>query len=244
MTYQLAGTLSAPGEAVAIANAPNESAQAIAVFLSGTYTSGSVAFELGLDSQTGPWFPIQARRASDGLVTQLSGDLGANGSSAWTIPTLGAKYVRVRCVGLASGSITVNQVSPAPTFDASPATYVNAAITPVTAVIMGQNGPLTVAAGTSDLYVPWACRILTVIAGLHVAPTVTAAIFDVNLNGTTIFTNQMNRPTISAGTFYDVSGPPDVTDLALGDHLSVDVDQIGSGLPGSTLALSVWLQRL
>ena len=54
---------------------------------------------------------------------------------------------------------------------------------------------------------------------------------DVNKNGTSIFTTQANRPSLA----YDdadrraVSGAPDVSDLAEGDIVSVDVDQVAVG---------------
>jgi hypothetical protein len=52
-------------------------------------------------------------------------------------------------------------------------------------------------------------------------------IVDVNMNGLTVFTNQANRPSISApGGTQKVS--PDVTDVPDGTYFTVDVDQAGS----------------
>jgi protein involved in polysaccharide export with SLBB domain len=52
-------------------------------------------------------------------------------------------------------------------------------------------------------------------------------VFDVHKNGTTIFTTQGNRPTITTGNTVSASATPDVTTLAAGDKLTVDVDSIG-----------------
>lgn len=74
---------------------------------------------------------------------------------------------------------------------------------------------------------------------VQTAPTGSSIIVDVNKNGTTIFTNQANRPQIPAGEHEDESGPPDVTALAKNDRLDVDVDQVGSSTPGADLTVMV-----
>ena len=61
------------------------------------------------------------------------------------------------------------------------------------------------------LYVPWACTITAVRASVGVAPTGASLIVDVHLDGTTIFTTQGNRPTITATNFTDLTNTPDVT---------------------------------
>lgn len=50
-------------------------------------------------------------------------------------------------------------------------------------------------------------------------------IFDVNKNGTTIFTNQDNRPTIPVEGFFTATNIPNITSLTTGDYLTVDIDQ-------------------
>ena len=47
---------------------------------------------------------------------------------------------------------------------------------------------------------------------------------DVNKNGTSIFTNQANRPSLSGTSTVDTSGTPGVTSYAKNDKFSVDVD--------------------
>ena len=104
---------------------------------------------------------------------------------------------------------------------------------------LGKGGALTAVAGSMRLYVPWACTIVGVRASVGVAPTGASLIVDVNKNGTTIFTTQDNRPTITATNFTDLSSAPDVTAIAADDYLTVDVDQIGSTVAGSDLILQV-----
>jgi hypothetical protein len=76
------------------------------------------------------------------------------------------------------------------------------------------------------------------------APTGAAILVDVNKNGTTIFTTQGNRPSIAAGGNASSAAVPDVTSLAAGDFLTVDVDQIGSTVAGSDLTVIVTVQRV
>ncbi len=83
--------------------------------------------------------------------------------------------------------------------------------------------------------------ISNILASVGVAPTGASVIFDVNKNGTTIFTNQANRPTITASNFYDFSNTPDVTSLTTNDYLTVDVDQIGSTIAGTDAVIRIQL---
>ncbi len=58
-----------------------------------------------------------------------------------------------------------------------------------------------------------------------------STIVDIHKNGTTIFTTQSNRPALAYndGNKKAVSGTPDVTSLAEGDIVSMDIDQIATG---------------
>jgi hypothetical protein len=100
-------------------------------------------------------------------------------------------------------------------------------------------GTLTVGTGMARLYFPRACTIINVIASVGTAPTGASVIFDVNKNGTTIFTTQGNRPTITASAFVDTSSVPDVTSIAAGEYLTVDLDQIGSTVAGADATVSI-----
>jgi hypothetical protein len=89
-------------------------------------------------------------------------------------------------------------------------------------------GTLAVATGPMRWYIPYAAIITGVYFSVGTAPTGTAILLDVNKNGVTIFTTQTNRPTIAPGGFYSgVVTNMDVTAVAAGEYLTVDVDQIG-----------------
>ena len=94
-------------------------------------------------------------------------------------------------------------------------------------------GDLVAAAGKGRLKVPMAVTVVDVIATCNTAPVGANAIFDVHKGGTTIFTTQGNRPTVAAGDQDGSAATPDVTAVAAGDVLTVDIDQIGSGTAGA-----------
>jgi len=95
-------------------------------------------------------------------------------------------------------------------------------------------GTLVAAAGTQPFIATRACVIAGVRAACGTAPTGASIKFDVNRNGTTIFTTQANRPEIAISAFVSAAlAVPNVTTLAAGDVLTVDVDQIGSTIAGA-----------
>lgn len=94
------------------------------------------------------------------------------------------------------------------------------------------SGAVSVGTGRHRLYndTTSALTIAGVRASVGTAPTGSALTVDVNRNGTTIFSTQANRPSIAAGS--NTSGKVtamDVTDFAIGDYLTVDVDAAGTG---------------
>ena len=82
--------------------------------------------------------------------------------------------------------------------------------------------------------------ITAVRASLGTAPTGASVILDVNINGTTIYTTQANRPTIAVSQFTVKNTTMDVTAWADGDYLTVDIDQIGSTVKGANLTVTIW----
>ena len=106
-------------------------------------------------------------------------------------------------------------------------------------VTFGVNGALVVGAGSVRLYAPFACTVVRVQAAVGVAPTGDSVIVDANKNGTTIFTIQADRPAIAASAYVSSWATPDVTVLAAGDYLTVDIDQVGSSTAGSDLVVTV-----
>jgi len=101
------------------------------------------------------------------------------------------------------------------------------------------SGAVSTGTGTMRLYVPGDMTIAEVLAACDQAPTGQALIVDINKNGTTIFTNQANRPTIADGANVGTSGTPNVTALVKNDYLTMDRDQIGSSVAGIDLTVHV-----
>ncbi len=103
-------------------------------------------------------------------------------------------------------------------------------------------GDVSVQAGTARLYndTGRTLTIQAVRASVGTAPTGQDLIVDVDVDGTTIFTTQANRPTIADGT--NTSGKvtdADVVALPDGHYLTVDVDQVGSGTAGADLTVTI-----
>jgi len=101
-------------------------------------------------------------------------------------------------------------------------------------------GTLTVGTDKAPtICAPCTLTIVKVKLVVKTAPTGAAIIVDVNKAGTTIFTNQANRPTIAIGATSGDSGTPDVTALAEDDKITVDIDQVGSTVAGANLTVEV-----
>lgn len=99
---------------------------------------------------------------------------------------------------------------------------------------------LVVPGSPSAAMAPATARVIMPVAGTIVAVKSTCRVavssgtytFDLNKNGTTMYTTQANRPTRGAadGTGAKTHTLPDVTTFAAGDVLDVDVDAVGSGI--------------
>ncbi len=77
----------------------------------------------------------------------------------------------------------------------------------------------------ATIMVDRACTIDKVYIHVETAPGANKTItVDVNKNGTTIFTTQGNRPSITETSTEDESGTPDVVALAKNDKLTMDID--------------------
>jgi hypothetical protein len=123
--------------------------------------------------------------------------------------------------------------------DSSQATGLNWA-TPASGAVFKLSGTLSVGTGATRLYndtgATW--TISSIRATVESAPSGGSVVIDVNKNGTTLFTTQANRPTITTGNL--TSGKVttmDVTTVADGDYLTIDVDTITS--PAANLTVIV-----
>jgi len=107
------------------------------------------------------------------------------------------------------------------------------------AIVFNQEGTLAVtgsnAVESMEFPAFLASTMQSVECRVSVAPTGSSIIVDINLNGTTIFTTQGNRPEIAVGTQEDTSGVPDVIALTAADRIDLDLDQIGSSTAGDDL---------
>lgn len=107
--------------------------------------------------------------------------------------------------------------------------------------VFAHNGAAVVGVGVSRITLAAASTITGVTASANTAPTGATLIFDVNKNGSTVFTTQANRPTIAISANETASpAVPAVTALAAGDYLTVDIDQVGSTIAGSDLVVVVY----
>ncbi len=87
-------------------------------------------------------------------------------------------------------------------------------------------------------YFPTAQTIVAVEASLGTQPTGQQYEVDIHKNGTTIFTTQSNRPIIAVSTNRGVA-TLEVTAIAAGEYLTMDIDQVGSGVIGEFLTVTV-----
>jgi len=90
-----------------------------------------------------------------------------------------------------------------------------------------------------SIIMPYAATIVKAYAYARTAPTGAALIFDINKNGTTIWTTQNNRLQIAAGANTGTQTSFDVTSLAESDRLDIDVDQVGSTVAGADVTVEL-----
>lgn len=84
-----------------------------------------------------------------------------------------------------------------------------------------------------------AITIEEIFLSVNTAPTGADLIADIHKNGTTIFTNQANRPTITAGAYTGFTTTIDVPTWNNGEYLQLGIDQVGSIANGSDLSVHI-----
>jgi hypothetical protein len=190
-----------------------------------------------------------ATTTSKGIV-QLAGDLGGTAASP-TVPGLTNKADDTAVVHKATDeTITGVKVFTSSPEVPNPGTgiqvankqYVDAVLAGSRLPAFSSSGTLFIDVGGHRLYndsdAAW--TIVSLRASVGTAPAGSSIIIDVNVNGTTIFTTQANRPTIAVGSF--TSGKitnMDVATVPIGGYLTVDIDQVGSTTAGSDLTLQL-----
>ncbi|MER7212445.1 hypothetical protein ABT340_35780 [Streptosporangium sp. NPDC000239] len=108
--------------------------------------------------------------------------------------------------------------------------------------VFSRMGTLATGAGKSRYYNDTGntLTISGVRASVGTAPTGASIVIDVNLGGTTIFSTQANRPTISAsGNTSGLVTNMNTTAWPNGSYMTVDIDQVGSTVAGGDLTVQV-----
>lgn len=101
----------------------------------------------------------------------------------------------------------------------------------VTSIPMTIRGVLASSIGIIPLPMAENKTIVEVLAAVATAPTGADIVFDVKVNGSSIFT--VLFPTIVAGTKVSVPIPPAFAALVAGDVITVDILQVGTAIPGA-----------
>jgi len=112
-------------------------------------------------------------------------------------------------------------------------------------IVVGADDPLTVGAGTQPYLWNKGGRIIDVVADAGVTPIGADIVMDVNVNGSTIWTVPSEQPTIVDTSGLAIRVPAKTNDLLKdGDIITVDVDQVGSTVPGGELVTTVRVREL
>ena len=108
------------------------------------------------------------------------------------------------------------------------------------AAVFAVTGTLTFLTSVAPVIImPWAGSFAKVWAYVKTAPTTQAIIFDVNLNGSTIWSTQGNRVQIAASENLGTQTSFDTTTFSADDILTLDVDQVGTGTAGADATVEI-----
>lgn len=102
-------------------------------------------------------------------------------------------------------------------------------------------GTLTAMTGVHRIYndTGLTLPIRSVRASVGTAPTGAAIICDVLVDGTTIFSGGAGRPQIAVSTNTNKTVSMSTTTIADGSYFTVDIDQVGSTVPGADLTVQI-----
>ena len=104
-------------------------------------------------------------------------------------------------------------------------------------------GELYVVTAKPRYYSTFDGTITGIAVSVGTAPTGADVIVNIYKNGTTIFDSPSGRPTISDGSYFDLSSTADTATLNTGDYLAVSIDQVGSSFAGSDLTVQIELTQ-
>jgi hypothetical protein len=113
-------------------------------------------------------------------------------------------------------------------------------------IVFTSNGTLSVAPGVTRVSntMGLSFHATKVLISVNTAPAVQAIIVDVHKGGVTIFTNQAHRPQIAAGAYTGETTTIDLPDWDDDNYYTVDVDQVGTGTPGSDLTVHITIEQV
>lgn len=217
---------------------------------------GPKTFALPLGTGTAITLLAAATSEIDDLLQAWSGtDTGAGGSRALAFRVSRTGEVRVRAASLSSTPIKIHghsgqeanlfeALSPTevPTMWIAPDGRVRAPnVGHVFALSIG--GDVSLGVGKHRIYNDTGVTLTLLSARASVGTAPTGAldlVVDVNKNGTTVFTSQAFRPTIAVTTFTSgkVTAINETTFLD-GDYLTIDVDSVGTVVPGADLVVQI-----
>lgn len=147
-------------------------------------------------------------------------------SSFFSDPTDPTKQLQFNLSGITSGQIR--------TFTFPDKSGTIALLSDVTVLCRwAANGPFIVDTTVDGVWVSPRARTVTAVWLYRTTPgTSGSTIVDIHKNGTTIYSTQANRPTLAyTETGSKLATAPDVTSVAAGDVLTIDIDQIEGGTP-------------
>jgi hypothetical protein len=171
-----------------------------------------------------------AFQESDTMPTMTDNDFIAILNDSGTYYLVGLRSRQVHGEMILDGTVPIDKLTSTPYIDGQ-------FIFTVPGVLASGNNK------TPELFAADDLTISEVFISCKTGPVGSDLICDINKNGTTIFTTQGNRPTITDGNTSGTSGTPDVTALAKNDKLTLDIDQVGSGTPGSDITVHVRFSR-
>lgn len=106
----------------------------------------------------------------------------------------------------------------------------------------GIDGAATVGINKSlPILIPSAVTILSIKAYARTAPQGASIIFDINKNGTSIFSTSVDRLSIASGSNTSTVGNFSAS-LAANDVLELDIDQVGTTTFGSDITIVLEVQ--
>lgn len=115
---------------------------------------------------------------------------------------------------------------------------------PVT-FLLAQGGVATTGVSkTAAVVIPTGCMLVKAFIYAKTAPTGADFIVDVNKNGTTIWSTQGNRLKLVAGATTGNQITFNTSTFVEGDVLTIDIDQIGSGVSGQDVTVILLMRTM